>query len=289
MSGWKTLVSAETLAIALQRADVVVVDCRHWLDDPGHGQQSWRSSHVPGAVHAHLDRDLSDTTRPAQGRHPLPDAERFCASLSEWGITPKHQVVAYDQRDGAMAAARLWFMLRLLGHERVAVLDGGFDRWSALGLPVSTQATPRVGGYYTGRYDSARLIDSAEVCRCLNDPGRTPGWLIDARAAERFRGEVEPVDRRPGHVPGAVNRPWTDNLTPDGRFRTPVELAAAFRALAGDRAASELAVMCGSGVTACHHLLAMERAGLYGARLYAESWSGWIADPSRPVAVASTT
>lgn len=285
MSGWKTIVAPETLAVALQRPDVVVVDCRHRLEDPGYGQSAWLTSHIPGAVHAHLDRDLADTSKHGRGRHPLPDAERFCATLGSWGISPEHQVVAYDERDGSMAAARLWFLLRLLGHEKVAVLDGGFARWTSQGMPVSTHPRQRrPPETYRARFDPERLLDSEQVLARLGDPDRRPGWLIDARSAERFRGEVELIDRLPGHVPGAVNRPYTENLRPDGRFRPPAELAVAFRELAGGRPASELAVMCGSGVTACHHLLAMERAGLPGAKLFADSWSGWICDSSRPVA-----
>lgn len=287
MSGWKTIVAAETLAIALQRPDVVVVDCRHRINDPGFGQSAWVSNHIPGAVFAHLDRDLSDTSRVGAGRHPLPSADRLCATLGRLGIDPETQVVAYDERDGAMAAARLWFLLRLLGHRKVAVLDGGLARWSSQGLPTSSQPRMRPGKTYRGRYDDSRLLDSIDVAdRVQYGLGEAP-WLIDARSPERFSGENETIDRVAGHVPGAINRPYTANLQADGRLRSPGELANEFRALLGDREPSELAVMCGSGVTACHHLLAMERAGLEGGKLFAESWSGWISDTSRPVAIGT--
>lgn len=284
MSGWKTIVAAETLAVALRRPDLIVVDCRHRLNDPGYGQNAWLSAHIPGAAFAHLDRDLAGSLHPLRGRHPLPDAERFCEALGRWGISPEHQVVAYDERDGSMAAARLWFLLRLLGHQRVAVLDGGFTRWSAQGMPTANTPSRPSTERYKGRFDASRILNAEQVQQRLASGPSSPAWLIDARSAERFCGEVEMIDRLPGHVPGAVNRPYTENLTADGRFRSPIELASAFRALADDRDPSELAVMCGSGVTACHHLLAMERAGLHGAKLFEGSWSGWISDGSRPIA-----
>lgn len=284
MSGWTTIVAAETLAVALWRPDVVVVDCRHRLNDPGYGQSAWLSAHIPGAAFAHLDRDLAESSQPQRGRHPLPDCERFCEILGKWGISPAHQVVAYDERDGSMAAARLWFLLRLLGHERVAVLDGGFARWGAQGLPTSSTPTRLPAARYRGQFDSSRLLDCEQVQQRLSSGRSPPPWLIDARSAERFSGEVEMIDRLPGHIPGAINRPYTENLTADGRMRSPSELASAFRSLTDGRDPSEFAVMCGSGVTACHHLLAMERAGLTSAKLFEGSWSGWISDHSRPIA-----
>lgn len=281
---WKTIVAPETVAIALHRPDVVVVDCRHRLNDPGFGQTAWLSSHVPGAVFCHLDREMADTRGGGVGRHPLPDAGQFCETLGKLGISRDSQVVTYDERDGSMAAARFWFLLRLIGHEKVAVLDGGFSRWTSQGMPTSNAPRRRAAQTYRGVFDTSRLIDSKGVLERLNSDGRAPGWLIDARSRERFTGAVEHIDRIAGHIPGAVNRPYTENLKPDGRFLTAIELAAGFRELAKDRDPSELVVMCGSGVTACHHLLAMERGGLHGAKLFADSWSGWITDPSRPVA-----
>ena len=278
MSGWTTLVPAETLAIAVGRPDVVVVDCRFSLLNPGAGELAYQQGHVPGAVYAHLDRDLSDHRKHGQGRHPWPDAADFTARLGQWGISPTHQVVAYDDGDGAYAA-RLWFLLRMLGHEKVAVLDGGWSRWTSLGLPVDTRIPAPAPQRYVAQFDQSRLLDAAQVQARL-DAG---DLLIDARGAERFRGEVEPMDKVAGHVPGARNRPYASNLV-DQRFKKPVQLAEEFRELMGDHPAENTIVMCGSGVTACHHLLAMERAGIKGTKLFTGSWSGWIADGSRPVA-----
>lgn len=279
MTGWTTLVQAETLSIALGRPDLAIVDCRFSITSPGAGEVAYQAAHLPGAVYAHLDRDLSDMRKHGQGRHPWPDAADFTARLGEWGISPRHQVVAYDDGDGAHAA-RLWFLLRALGHEKVAVLDGGWARWTGIGLPVDSQVRKPPPAKYAGEFDAARLLD-AQAVQARLDAG---GLLIDARAADRFRGENEMHDRIPGHVPGARNRPYAENLA-DGRFKSPVLLAEEFRALLAEHRPEDTMVMCGSGVTACHHLLAMERAGLKGAQLFTGSWSGWIADPQRPVAV----
>jgi thiosulfate/3-mercaptopyruvate sulfurtransferase len=324
MTGWNTLVQAETLLIALSRADLALVDCRFTLGNPGAGELAYQIGHIPGAVYAHLDRDLSDQRRanPSQqpalahvvrepgvtaersparrgeamlrqfparpcadssrnqgeGRHPWPEAADFTAKLGAWGITPQHQVVAYDDDTGAYAA-RLWFLLRALGHAKVAVLDGGWARWTELGLPMDSQISVPHAARYTGRFDVSRLLD-AQAVQARLDAGEL---LIDARAADRFSGRNETLDRVAGHVPGARNRPYTENLA-HGRFKPPAQLADEFRALLGAHTPEQVMVMCGSGVTACHHLLAMERAGLHGAKVFTGSWSGWIADPSRPVA-----
>lgn len=281
MSAWRTLVQAEELAAGLGRADLAIVDCRFEFGDPQAARRAWHLGHLPGASYADLDQDLSDLRRHGHGRHPLPQAEALCERLTAWGITPAHQVVVYDANDGAMAASRLWMLLRLLGHSRVAVLDGGLRRWQALGLPMVEDAPlVHAGAPYRAQFDTAQLIDTDEVLQRL---ALQPPWLIDARAAARYRGEVEPIDPVAGHVPGAVNRPYTDNLGDDGRFLPAARLREAFSALVPDRHEG-WAVMCGSGVTACHHLLAMTHAGIDGVRLYADSWSGWIADPARPVA-----
>lgn len=283
MAGWTTLVQPETLSIASARKDLVVLDCRHVLGDGEAGLRDYQLAHVPGALFAHMDRDLSSSGRAAgSGRHPWPDSADFTACLGRWGITPAHQVVAYDQGDGAFAA-RLWFLLRALGHAKVAVLDGGWQRWVALGLPVQGFVAGRPPEHYPDPgFRHERLLDADAVRQRL----ASGAPLIDARAAARFRGDEEPVDRVAGHVPGAINRPYADNLE-GGRFKTPVRLAAEFRELLAGIDPAQAMVMCGSGVTACHHLLAMERAGLGGAALYTGSWSGWIEDPSRPVARGS--
>jgi thiosulfate/3-mercaptopyruvate sulfurtransferase len=287
MSGWTTLVQAETLAMALSRTDVAIVDCRFTLIDPNAGEQAYLASHLPGAYYAHLERDLSDMTPPGDGRHPWPAVAQMAARLSRWDIGPTTQVIAYDDGDGAIAA-RLWFLLRMLGHEKVAVLDGGWARWTALGLPVSSSpTTPSAkfrSQYDTAQkaFDSSRLFDADAVEAHL----QTGGMLLDARAAQRFRGENEMLDRVAGHVPGAVNRPYSLNLI-DGCFKSPMQLAEEFRTLLGERAPGDVVAMCGSGVTACHNLLAMERAGFKGAGLYTGSWSGWISDVSRPIATGA--
>jgi thiosulfate/3-mercaptopyruvate sulfurtransferase len=212
--------------------------------------------------------------------HPVPDAKNFCAVLERLGISPDSQVVVYDAADGAMAAARFWWLMKLLGHQRVAVLDGGFARWSSLGLPVTTDAIEPSRGHYDGNFDEGLVVGTDEVAATLANGS---ACLVDARAAERFRGDVEPLDRAAGHIPGARNRPFSANMS-EGRFRSPSELRAAFDAVIGDRDPSRVMLNCGSGVTACHNLLAMEHAGLHGARIYAGSWSAWVSDPSRPVA-----
>ena len=282
---WNALVSAEEVADALGNPRLALIDARFGLGDPAQGERDYAAGHLPGAVYAHLDRDLSDHARHGHGRHPLPEAKDFCARLGAWGITPAHQVVVYDARDGAMAAARAWFMLRLLGHGNAAVLDGGFARWTQLGLPTSTEGPQPERTSYVGDYDASLLADTDEL---MHPDNADAPLLIDARAAERFRGDVEPLDGKAGHVPGAVNRPLALNLQADGRFRPADELLADYRALLQGRTPDRAVLMCGSGVTACHNLLAMEHAGLHGARLYADSWSGWISDPSRPIATGTT-
>jgi thiosulfate/3-mercaptopyruvate sulfurtransferase len=278
--GWTTLVPPETLAVALQRPDLVIVDCRFSSSSPGAGEFAYEHSHLPGAVYAHLERDLSDMSRRGQGggRHPWPDAATFTAKLGRWGILPHHQVVAYDDADGSMAS-RFWFLMRALGHEKVAVLDGGLARWQGMRLPMSSDMVRRRATTYSGTFDASRLLGADQVQERL----AAGDLLVDARPADRFRGENDFMDRVHGHVPGAVNRPYAENMQ-DGRFKSPVQLAAEFRALLDGRSPEQAIMMCGSGVTACHNLLAMERAGLNGAKLYTGSWSGWIEDPSRPTA-----
>lgn len=280
---WTTLVDGPTLAARLDDPELRLLDARAVLGDPAAGAAAYARSHLPGAVHADLDRDLSDHSVAGQGRHPLPQPDDFARRVGEWGIGPEHQVVVYDAGDGSMAAARAWWLLRVLGHGPVAVLDGGLAAWRQAGLAEEGgegRVPSPLGPYPSAGFDPARVATADEVLERL---GQAPGWLLDARGAERFRGEVEPIDPVAGHVPGAVNRPFPLNLR-DGRFRPAEELRAEFEALLRGWGAPEAVLMCGSGVTACHLLLAMEHAGLPGARVYPGSWSGWIADPSRPVA-----
>ena len=280
---WTTLVSAEELAAALGREDLAIFDTRHSLAEPEAGEAAYDAAHVPGAFYAHLDRELSDHRKAHAGRHPWPELQDFAAALGRWGVTPQTQVVVYDAADGALAAARMWFLLRALGHRRVAVLDGGLQRWQALGLPVdANRPVAKPAPPYPATFDESRLLDAAQVQAHL-DAG---GVLVDARAAERFRGDVEPIDRVAGHVPGAINRPYALTMR-DGRFRPAQELANEFADVLKGRDPRDVVAMCGSGVTACHLLLALEHVGLEGARLFTGSWSGWIDDPSRPVARGS--
>jgi thiosulfate/3-mercaptopyruvate sulfurtransferase len=278
MTAWKTLVQAEALANALGQDRLAVVDCRFSLADPGAGERAYSEAHIPGAVYAHLDRDLSDHRKQGQGRHPWPDSVDFTARLAAWGIDPQTRVIAYDDGDGAHAA-RLWFLLRALGHVDVAVLDGGFARWKALGLPVESRLPSPSPAAYEAAFDLDRLLDAGQVQERL----AAGDVLLDARAGARFRGEVEPLDVAAGHVPGARSRPYADDLA-DGRFKPAGDLWREFLELMDGRDPSRTIAMCGSGVTACHLLLAMEHAGLDGAKLFTGSWSGWISDPTRPIA-----
>ncbi|GLQ52299.1 sulfurtransferase [Dyella flava] len=278
-----TLISVAELA-ALPASDVLVVDCRHDLADAGKGERDYRAEHIPGAVFASLDHDLSDLTRTplGLGRHPLPLEQSFSATLGRWGWRPGLQVVCYDAGNGALAAARLWWLLRLCGVQEVAVLDGGYTAWKAAGRPVTSQVTQREPTQVSLHYDASQmLLDHAAVAKLKQD------LLLDARAAPRYLGEVEPLDRAAGHVPGAANRPFSDNLQADGRFKSAEALRQEFLAVIGQHKPEQVVHMCGSGVTACHNMLAMEHAGLAGSRLYAPSWSGWVSDPSRPIAVGA--
>jgi len=281
--GWTTLVDVPTLAAGLDNPRLRLLDARAVLTDPAAGAAAFAAAHLQRARHADLDRDLSDHGVQGEGRHPLPAAADFARRVGEWGIAPEHQVVVYDAGDGSMAAARAWWLLRMLGHARVAVLDGGLAAWRAAGLPESSDdagAPAPLPPYPSPGYDPQRIATAADVLQRLGEP---TGWLFDARGAERFRGEVEPIDPVAGHVPGALNRPFTLNLR-DGRFRPADELRAELEPLLHGRVPGDAVLMCGSGVTACHLLLAMEHAGLPGAKVFAGSWSGWIADPARPVA-----
>jgi thiosulfate/3-mercaptopyruvate sulfurtransferase len=278
------LITPAALHSRRHEPDTLIFDCRFDLADPEAGRRLWLEGHIPGAFYADLNRHLSDLTRVGHGRHPLPDP----AALSEFfrlhGCTPETTVIAYDARDG-MFAARLWWLLKWLGHARVQVLDGGLEAWIASGGAVSSAVpmTPVPAGPWPN--DRASLVAEIDVDTVQLQLANGTLKLIDARAAPRFRGDVEPIDRVAGHVPGALNRPFTDNLLANGAFKSPEQLRAEWAPLE-PLAEQHLAVMCGSGVTACHHVLARAVAGLAPARLYADSWSGWISDPSRPISRA---
>ncbi len=274
------LIDVQSLA-ALPRESVLIIDCRFSLSDPDQGERDFLDAHIPGAVYANLDHNLSDLSKLGLGRHPLPDASAFEQTVSAWGWHPGLRVIAYDAAGGVMAAARLWWMLTNAGIT-TNVLDGGWQSWQAAGLPVETgPAQVRAPTQVVLHVDTQCAVDYEELEKLRHQP---TSLILDARGAARFRGDTEPIDRIAGHVPGAHNRPITQNLTAEGRFKPAATLRAEFNTTLAGRVPREVVHMCGSGVYACHNLLAMEVAGLHGSRVFVPSWSGWSSDPSRPVA-----
>jgi thiosulfate/3-mercaptopyruvate sulfurtransferase len=274
-----TLLEPEELAALLGNPRCAILDCRFDIARPGWGAQAYAQGHLPGAIYADLDRDLSGPVTPQSGRHPLPEPARFATTLGLWGIDAGVQVVAYDQAGGAYAA-RLWWMLRWMGHFDVAVLNGGFAAWQRAGLPVSRAAPGHAARKFIGHSRDREVVTTVELQSALKN-GEV--GLVDARGADRFAGHNETIDPVAGHVPGAVSHPFMDNLDEQGRFLAAETLRRNWLATLRGRSAREVVSMCGSGVTACQNLLALEIAGLPGARLYGGSWSEWIRDPSRPV------
>lgn len=258
-----------------------VIDCRFSLNDTERGRRDYFASHVPNSLYAHLDDDLSGTVVAGKtGRHPLPSPEKFAATLEQWGIGPSVSVVVYDDCDSSIAA-RLWWMLRWMGHPLALVLDGGWAAWVEMGGTTTDKPGRRQPRIYQVEPDSSMLAGSGEVAEIQPDSG----WLlIDSRAGERFRGETEPVDPVAGHIPGAINAPFMANLDPHGHLLPAATLRSRFREILGEVEPGQAVFYCGSGVTAAHNLLALAVAGIQGARLYAGSWSEWITDPQRPVA-----
>ncbi len=280
---YTTLVDTATLAAHLDDPQWIIVDCRFVLSNPDAGRRAYEAGHIPGARYAHLNDDLSAPLSAHSGRHPLPDANRLAQKLGAWGIDGTKQVIAYDDSTGAIAA-RLWWLLRWLGHRAVAILDGDWRTWTRERRP-QTMTPPHIASTtFVPRPDSRALVDAGALLQSM-PTGDTV--LIDARSEERFRGDIEPFDKVPGHVPGAMNLPFEDNLQPNGRFLVPAELRAQYDGLLQGRGPDAVVHMCGSGVTACHNLLAMEHAGLAGSRLYVGSWSEWITDPTRPIATGA--
>jgi thiosulfate/3-mercaptopyruvate sulfurtransferase len=284
------LIDAAELALVLSAPgsaestpDWLVIDCRFNLGDTSAGEHAFGLGHIPGALYAHLDRDLSGPKTGQNGRHPLPSPEALTRTLQAWGITPAApttRVVAYDDA-GGMFAARLWWLLRWAGHQAVQVLDGGWQAWLAAGGPVDATVATRQASAIQAQPRAGWVLDTDTVLAHLHHPDQQ---LIDARAPDRFRGENETIDPVGGHIPGARNRFFQLNLqTPNGRFKTPAQLRTEFEAIRGDAPWRAIVHQCGSGVTACHNLLAMAHAGLPDTRLYAGSWSAWCADPARPV------
>ena len=279
---YTTLISAADLSEHIHQPNWIVVDCRFNLADPGAGLRAYLESHIPGAFYAHLEEDLSAPVVPGKtGRHPLPSVETVAALFSHWGIGPEVQVVAYDDMSGAIAA-RLWWMLRWLGHDAVAVLNGGWPAWEDAGLPTEARIPSAQPAKFIPHLRPEMLIDAdrVEVIRKLQEYK-----VVDSRTSERYRGEVEPIDPVAGHIPGAVNIPHPDNVSSNGQWLGPEALRRQFLEVLGDTPAGHTAFYCGSGVTACRNILAYKHAGLGDALLYPGSWSEWIVDADRAVAI----
>jgi len=272
---------SDLMAMLAADDEIVVVDCRFELAKPAVGALMYTEGHIPGALYADLNRDLAGPVTSTSGRHPLPDIAEFARKLGDWGITRGIPVIAYDQRDGAYAA-RLWWLLRWLGHEDVAVLDGGFEHWLAAGGDVTSSLSVPFRRKFEPHPDPFSPISTEELLKALS--AEFPPLLLDARGAERFRGDVEPIDSKGGHIPGAKNWPFTQNIDTDGRWKGREAIRALWERNTGGTAGQQWIAMCGSGVTACHLALAAEIAGISPPRLYIGSWSEWILDSARPIA-----
>ena len=277
------LIDAARLLARGDDPDCICFDCRFVLSDPGLGEHRDREGHLPGARYAHLDRHLSSPIGPDTGRHPLPDPVQLANWLRTQGVGDDSLVVAHDDLGGAFAA-RLWWLLRWLGHPRAAVLDGGIQAWTAAGGTLTRALPEPTIGTLTARPPLSHCIATDALADAL---AADRILVVDARAADRFAGEVEPIDPVAGHIPGSVNLPFMANLDAERRFRPAAELRRRFEAVLGDQPPTRIAHSCGSGVNACHNLLAMELAGLSGSLLYAGSWSEWIRSPARPVALGA--
>ncbi len=280
IAGSSLLISAADLAAAPGPTAPVVVDCRFNLLQPDAGRAAYQAGHIPGAWYADLDRDLSGPRQAHTGRHPLPDPEQLRALFGGFGIGPATRVVAYDEGGGGLAA-RLWWLLRWMGHRDVVLLDGGLAAWQKAGLPLSQALPAAQTARFRGQPGNMPVLQTDQVVTAL---AKDAIRLLDVRAEERFRGRVEPIDPVAGHIPGASNVPFGGNLVADNRFKTPEELAQRYAPLVEGRDPQEIILMCGSGVTACHGIFALELAGLPGATLYPGSWSEWIRSSGRPVA-----
>jgi thiosulfate/3-mercaptopyruvate sulfurtransferase len=272
---YQTLIDPQTLASHLADADWVIVDCRFSLADVSQGRTHYEAAHIPGAVYAHLDDDLSGPPVTDNGRHPLPTPDALRDLFSRLGIDGSKQVVAYDDA-GGMIASRLWWMLRYMGHKAVAVLNGGWQVWQQAELPTRAGVEANLPAEFSGEPAADWLV---QIDAVTEQP-----LLIDSRGPVRYRGEEEPLDARPGHIPGAINYYFADNLDENGRFLSVDTLRNQLQALVGDTAVDDTTFYCGSGVSACVNLLALAHAGLGNGRLYVGSWSEWSRDPQRPAA-----
>ena len=278
---YTTLISTENLNQKLNNANWIIIDCSFSLADPEAGSKTYRMGHIPSARYAHLDNDLSSAITDYTGRHPLPDFDILATKLGQWGISNKHQVIVYDNANGAFAG-RLWWLMRCLGHDSVAVLDGGISQWQRQALPLTTTLPMIKPKSFRAYINHSSWLDATQIANGLATKNIK---LIDVRTAERFRGEQEPIDPVAGHIPYAINRPFQLNLDNHGLFLPGNVLRQQFMDLLGTTRPKQTVHMCGSGVTACHNLLAMEHAGLTGSKLYAGSWSEWITNPNRSIAI----
>ncbi len=275
-----TIITAETLKQNLNNPDWIIIDCRFSLADTETGAKTYRLGHIPGARYAHLDKDLSSAITDFTGRHPLPNFGSLAKKLAQWGVSNRSQVISYDDAGGAFAG-RLWWLLRCLGHDKVAVLDGGIKHWQQQGYAITTTLPSINPGVFRPYLTDTNWVNALEL---QNSLAKKSICLIDARTPERYRGENEPIDPVAGHIPGAINRPFQLNLSADGLFLSNQELHRQFKDLIGHTPSDQVVHMCGSGLTACHNLLAMEYAGLMGSKLYAGSWSEWIRNKNRAIA-----
>lgn len=279
MDSFHTIISPRSLKGHLDLSRWIVVDTRFSLANSAAGPRAYQQAHIPGAIYADLDTDLAGPVGATTGRHPLPDPADFARRLGEWGIGNTSQVVAYDDAGGAVAA-RLWWMLRWLGHENVAILDGGIEAWKRQGFPLNSEPVSKSPARFRPDPIRAAWLSTRDIETML---GSGSIMLIDSRAPARYAGEQEPIDKVAGHIPGAINAPFSGNLDENEKFLDPSSLKDRYRSILGPMDPVNAVCMCGSGVTAAHNLLAMEHAGLHGAKLYVGSWSEWITDPSRPV------
>jgi len=278
---YTTLISTHDLAQHIQSAQTLVIDCRFDLMDTEIGREDYLESHLPGAIYADLNKDLSgEIVAGKTGRHPLPDVEKFCQKLSQWGVDNSIQVIAYDDRGGAMAA-RLWWLLQWMGHDKAAVLDGGWNKWVSEGRNTSSSVPQREARKFSVNIQTQLSASVNDVLNAINDDSIK---LLDARASDRFRGENETLDNKAGHIPGAINVPFIGNLNDEGCFLSPQALQSRYESILGSTPGRNSIVYCGSGVTAAHDILAMKVAGISDARLYAGSWSHWITNDKHPIA-----
>jgi thiosulfate/3-mercaptopyruvate sulfurtransferase len=279
-----TLVSIDTLAANYTNPNWVIVDCHYLLNDPDAGRRAYQRGHIPGAIYAHLDEDLTGPIIPGKtSRHPLPDIDTFTNTLSRWAITEDTQVIAYDNRGGGIAV-RLWWMLKWLGHDAAAVLDGSFTHWKKAGFPVTDEITTPKPKTFKPKPHPEMIATLNEIETIRQHPNKL---LVDSRAQERYRGETEPLDPVAGHIPGAVNRYYMDNLDEEGKMKTVSELKEIFSALIGETQPGNVIFYCGSGVTSAHNILAMAHAGLGMAKIYPGSWSEWVIDPDHIIETVS--